>query len=282
MSARPLPLRVLPGRLRQSLFYRYYLPRRLDRPDLFRRAALRLAPQFRMELLPSDVHHAAVAFTGEYEPRLGARVVELGRAGGTMLDIGANAGYFTLLWLSAAAANRVAAWEASPRNVRLLGQNLTFNGVAGRVELHAAAASNASGTATFDPGPEDQTGWGSLVSGSAEGDASGAEGVGAELTQFKVPTERIDAELPADLQIPLMKIDVEGAEGLALEGCEGLLRSQRVKEIWFEQNKPGAAALGVPVNRPLEILRDHGYDCRPVGKEDGELIDWIASPRPNR
>ena len=70
-----------------------------------------------MDLVPTDVHHAAVAYTGEYEPGLSRRVAELGRAGGLFLDVGANAGYFTLIWLAANPDNRAICWEASPRNL---------------------------------------------------------------------------------------------------------------------------------------------------------------------
>ena len=73
-----------------------------------------------MDLIPTDVHHAAVAYLGEYEPDLSRRVAELGADGGLFLDVGANAGYFTLIWLAANPGNRAVCREASPRNLALL------------------------------------------------------------------------------------------------------------------------------------------------------------------
>jgi hypothetical protein len=96
--SRPLLMRVLSGRLRRSAFHRLYLPAADRWRPLFTNAPLELAPDMKMDLVPSDFMHAAIAFTGEYEPELSRRVAEEGKTGGLFVDVGANVGYFPLIW----------------------------------------------------------------------------------------------------------------------------------------------------------------------------------------
>ncbi len=59
------------------------------------------------------------------------------------------------------------------------------------------AAGNTSGIASFDPGPESQTGWGGLASPSTSENSSAAEVI------------RLDEVI--NYPVDFMKIDVEGA-----------------------------------------------------------------------
>ena len=95
---RPLFLRLAPDRLRLSMWSRFYSSKQNSWLPLYKSAALRHAPRVGMELIPGDAISDCIAFTGVYELGLTRRVVELARDGGTFIDIGANLGYFTLLW----------------------------------------------------------------------------------------------------------------------------------------------------------------------------------------
>ena len=112
-----------------------------------------------MTVLPGDVISDYIAFTGAYELALSRRVVELATRGGIMIDVGANLGYFSLLWASQRPDNRVIAFEASPRNVRLLDQNVRTNAFESRIRIVPCAAAATPGRLAFDVGPDDQTGW---------------------------------------------------------------------------------------------------------------------------
>ena len=79
-----------------------------------------------MRLRPGDVAHGEIAFLGFTELGLTRVVAERARQGGLLVDVGANWGYFTLLWLAARADNRVVAVEASPRNLEALRENLAY------------------------------------------------------------------------------------------------------------------------------------------------------------
>ena len=87
----------------------------------------------------------------EAETALYARCI---RAGDTIVDVGANIGYFTLLFArSAGPAGRVFAFEPEPDNFRLLETNVERNGYR-NVTAVRQAVSGAPGSAPLGLAPE--------------------------------------------------------------------------------------------------------------------------------
>lgn len=259
---RPLLLRLLPDRLRLSAWARLYRPAPPKWRPLYQAAPLRFAPGVTMELVPGDVISDSIAFTGVFELPLSRDMRTLARRGGALIDVGANLGYFTLLWAAANPANRVFAFEASPRNVELLTRNVERNGFDRQVRVIPCAAGREVGSLAFDPGPADQTGWGGFA-------ASGP---------ITVDVVRVDQAAQYPPEVTLLKVDVEGADAWALMGCERLLRDRRVMQVRFEQNKPRMRALGIPEDEAQRFLRSVGYDPRPLTDPRGDLVEWFAVP----
>jgi FkbM family methyltransferase len=260
---RPFLLSITPERWRLSVWSRFYRNRQSDWLPLYKSASLHFAPQIDMELVPGDVLSDRVAFMGVHETDLSRRVVELGRKGGTMVDIGANLGYFTLLWAACNPANKCIAFEASPRNVEILRRNVSRNGLESQIEIVPCAAGAAPGKFQFDLGPPDQRGWGGLALAASD-------------RSIEVDVVRADEAIPSNTQIALMKVDTEGADAWALMGCERLLKAGAVREIWFEQNKPRSQALGIPLDAAREFLRTVGYAATPRGEQGSQVVEWVA------
>ena len=212
---RPLLLRALPRRLRTSAFARLYRGRHAAWLPLYKAAPLRFAPHVSMRLVPGDVISDYIAFTGEYEPCLTRRVAQLARHGGTLVDVGANLGYFALLWAATKPSNRCVAFEASPRNVGILRENVVSNGLGAHVEVVPKAAGAAPGKLPFDVGPIEQTGWGGFAEQGREG-------------TIEIEVVRVDEVIRSDEPIALLKLDIEGADTWALMGCERLLKGRLV------------------------------------------------------
>jgi FkbM family methyltransferase len=261
---RPLLIRSLPHRFGLSLLYRYYLARRERWIFLYKNAPLRI-PGISMDLVPGDVISDQIAFTGAYESELTERIITLGRRGGTMIDVGANLGYFSLLWAASKPSNRCIAFEAAPRNIRILRENVSRNGLEERIKIVPCAASAQPGKVRFDLGPDDQTGWGGITHN-------------IQKESIEVEAVRVDEVLAPDEPIVLLKIDTEGADTLVLEGCERLLNRKMVREIWFEQNKPRMKLLGIGDGQAQAYLESVGYLCRPHGETHSDLVEWTAVP----
>jgi hypothetical protein len=160
---RPLLLRMVPDRLCIAIWARLYRSKQKHWQPLYRAATLRHGPLVSMELVSGDVISDCIAFTGVYEPVLTRRVVELARQGGTLIDIGANLGYFALIWAACNPANKCIAFEASPRNVDILLRNVNQNQFETQITVVPSPAGAAQGKLWFDIGPPDQTGWGGLT-----------------------------------------------------------------------------------------------------------------------
>ncbi|MEP6506594.1 MAG: FkbM family methyltransferase [Gemmatimonadales bacterium] len=264
-ARRPLLLRALPDRLAIALWSRAYRGKHARWSELYHTADLRYAPGVTMRLKPGDVISDCIAFTGIYERLLTRRVSALARAGGTMIEVGANIGYFSLLWASARKNNRCISFEASPRIIEMLRSNVSRNGFEDRIDVVPMAAGAASGRLAFDVGPAEQTGWGGFA---AKAGAS----------TIDVAVIRVDDYVASNRPIALLKIDAEGADSWALEGCERLLAGRMVEEVWYEQNKPRMRALEIPVEAAQTYLRRLGYDVVPRSDISSDVVEWSARP----
>jgi FkbM family methyltransferase len=259
-------LRLLPPRLRASLWSRCYHPTGEHFHGLFASALLHFAPNVRMQLVPGDVISDSIAFTGLYDLSFSRHVSAVARKGGVLIDVGANLGYFSLLWAAARPDNHVVAFEPSPRNIELLKANVFRNGFADRIDIRTQAVGSASGEMEFDTGPEEQTGWG---------------GLSLKKTQqsIRVPVVRLDEALTETDEIAMLKIDIEGADTWAILGAERLLRERRIKNIWWEQNTQRMRQLEIPAAKSVEFLKGLGYEPTPNGHLDANTINWFATLR---
>ncbi|HEV3304762.1 MAG TPA: FkbM family methyltransferase, partial [Planctomycetaceae bacterium] len=133
---------------------------------------------------------------------------------GLFVDVGANLGYFSLLWAAQDAQNRAIAIEASPRIVGLLEENVRDNRLGDRITVRAQAAGARRGTMQFNSGPAEQTGWGGFAPATSS----------ATATVDVVPLDELLSEIQ---DIAILMVDVQGADFWALQGAERLLRERR-------------------------------------------------------
>lgn len=145
--------------------------------------------------------------------------VEFG-PGSVALDVGANIGAVTC-WLSRriGTAGRVVAFEPDPDNLAILRQNLALNDVE-RIDLVERGAWSEAGELEFHAG-------GGYTSSFCR--TSYVERRPERFHTTRIPVTTIDAEVVA-LRLPrvdLIKMDIEGAEGPALQGAADTLRRWR-------------------------------------------------------
>jgi FkbM family methyltransferase len=150
---------------------------------------------------------------GTHEERVQDALAEHVSPGLTVYDVGAHAGFFTLLASRLAGpSGRVFAFEPRPDNVERLHRNIDANRVT-NVDVIPAALSDRSGSAAFV-----------MHESTLEGRLADP----GEMSAASVRTEAIDALVRDGMAPPdLMKVDVEGAEGGVIRGAARTIDAHR-------------------------------------------------------
>ena len=171
-------------------------------------------------------------------------VLPLLRPGELFVDIGANFG----LWALAAARRGcpVIAVEPVPATRERLAANVRRNGLAERVEIVAAAISDAPGTLTL-----------SLPAGES-GQASVHAGAAQRVETFTVSAITLD-QLIGERRVGFLKIDIEGHEPALLAGGARVLASGQVERLLIELTSVALARAGRSSGAIIDALLAHGY-----------------------
>jgi FkbM family methyltransferase len=208
---------------------------------------------FRFELHPYYFIDRSILAFGGYDVPLLRFLHERIRPGEVCLDVGATLGQVTVhLATLVGPHGRVLAFEPLPHVRERLSRHVAANGVADRVELHAVALADATGTATFhfaEPAVTNQ-GMGSLVMDDHPGLGLRCEVRTARLDDFVAQRgiERID----------WIKIDVQGAEPRLLDGARATL-DRLSPELLVEVDPVDLRAGGATSRSLLGTLGDRGY-----------------------
>lgn len=258
-------LRFAPLTIRSSLFYRFFLSKGDDRYELFNHARLALCPCLKMNLLSTDIAHQHIAYTGFFELNLSRKIAKLSKSGGLMVDVGANYGYYSLLWASQNRDNRVVAFEAVEGNADAMRENVSINSLSEQITIVRKAAGKKSGNFYFDLGPSSQSTWGGFSMKKA--------------TSKKVDVVTLDEYLSSIINIDVLKIDVEGADTWVLYGAQKLLTEKRISNIFYEQNKVRLQALGIGLDDAQNFLKEMGYTVKNIDCPHKELTEFYAYPQ---
>lgn len=262
-----------------------WLGNRLGKPPGFERVVRFLAPPercaglgevclvrdgslFRTRLgLPLGWH---IGFFGSYEPELRDIMRAVLPAGGTAIDIGANAGWHTLLMAQRVGARgQVLAVEPNPSVREHLRRNIAVNRLE-QIEIVGAALAEAKGTLNFfAPDADDPA----SASGHVVADAvASPDAVRVEANTLDI----LAAERKLD-RLDLVKIDAEGFEWPILQGAQMSIARFR-PYIIFEFDQAYAAPGRDSGRLFAEFFRRHRYELFAVGRNWSALIRaWPAS-----
>jgi FkbM family methyltransferase len=158
---------------------------------------------------------------GITEPEVTRTLTSVVQPGWTCVDVGAHKGYFTLLLAKLVGENgRVIAFEAHPDNAATSRRHAAVNGVEERVTVVNRAVSDGSE-------PEVTLYFGREGS-SFEWNILGRDVLGRETEAvLRVPATTLDAHFAPGERIDFLKIDIEGAEAMALPGMNRILLESR-------------------------------------------------------
>lgn len=230
---------------------------------------VRLVGGLRMRVDPRDENGRRVFVEG-YDPRerLTRLFIELLRPGDNVLDIGANVGYYSMVASHLVGrAGTVHAFEASPFVLPWLESGVRLSGRSGaNIHVHGVAVADRCGEVSFHAARPEKTGFSSI------------RDLGSEAARTTtVPCTSIDALLETLPPIRLVKLDIEGAELLALRGMSRLIERDR-PWIISEMDDEFLRSLGGSAQDMFDLLRARGYALSRV-IERGALVPLDSPPR---
>lgn len=195
-----------------------------------------------LSLMPSLVT------TGMIETPLTKFFINNIKPGNTVIDIGANVGYFTVLGaLLVGNKGKVIGYEANSDIFPLLQDNISMNWLTQQTTLINKAIYSKNTKLEF------------YVSNKFQGDSSinrcsTNEILESSYTKRTVEAVSLENELMSIGKIDLLKIDIEGGEYHAFLGMIELIKQNKIKKIVFEWNKSMLGENAEPFSSLIEEI----------------------------
>ena len=170
------------------------------------------------------------------------------KSGDTVVDVGANIGYYTLIFAKLVGnTGKVIAFEPEPKNFKILKKNISINKLTNVILEQKIVSNKNEKTKLF------------LANSGI---------VGHHINPTKNSTNFIEVDSVTlddyfltnniSKKINFLKIDVEGAEIKVLEGAKTILRNDKIK-IFTEFNRLAIEKLGVKPEKFLSLLTENNF-----------------------
>lgn len=209
----------------------------------------------------SGRHAPSLAFVttlirGHYEADAKALMQGLVREGMTVFDVGAHVGHYTLMAAKLVGPRgRVYAFEPEPDNYAILAKNVALNGYA-NVICVPKAISDRTGVLTFYLSHQ----------GNDRHSIVGSPDASAHVSRCEVPAITLD-QFSASIgwpRVDVIKMDIEGAEPMAIAGMAQLLRRSGDLNLIIEFAPEILRAGGTDPSAFLATLTSLGFTTAPV------------------
>lgn len=192
---------------------------------------------------------------GSYEEDKQKLLTELSLEGTTVLDIGANVGFFSILLSRlVGATGKVISFEPLPRNIEFIRQHIRLNKI-DNIEIISAAVSDKIGKMKFATSHLH------------------AQGYLTDKGDLEVSMNTLDSLDNLNNPVSLVKIDVEGAEANVLRGGEKFFQEYRPIILLATHGKN-------QVNDCQVILHEYNYSMALINKDlyGFGCDEWLAKP----
>ena len=204
-----------------------------------------------------DLHEHAqrIMYLNLYERRLRRQMMRLLPAGGCVVDVGANVGFWAVQCaLAMGPAGHVYAFEPNPWAIQRLLHNIRINR-----RRHPLGDVEVIGSAVGD-----REGWAELMASDLAAHASQASlhppeeaAEAAALQKISVPVTRLDDVVKR--HVHLLKIDVEGHEMAVLDGAARLFAESPPDTLVIEIHEANLVRAGQSGAALTRRLHDLGY-----------------------
>ena len=217
-------------------------------------------PEGVVVLNPKDPVVSGALTLGVYEKFETALVREHLKQGMTVLDIGANVGYYTVIFAKLVGGRgKVIAFEPDTDNFSFLESTIKANGFR-NVFSHLTAVGDTNGEIKLYKSPDN------LADHRIYSFPESNESIITPLVTIDdfVRKERIG-------KIDFIKMDIQGAEGRALKGMLETLKSQSSLTIFTEFWPQGLHDSGSDALWFLDTLRNLGFSIREINEKNSRI-----------
>lgn len=168
-----------------------------------------------------------------------------------ILDIGANAGIYSLAALGIQPDATVHAFEPTPEIAQRLRETSSMNELS-QLHVHEVAVTSTTGYGTlnrFNGELGENEGMNYVTADTSD---SGAEHVQTVTLDQFCQEHAID-------HIDLLKLDIQGNEPLALKGASQLFDGGRIAAVFTELNWAKEPGVGCPATESIQLLEESGF-----------------------
>jgi len=198
-----------------------------------------------------------------YEPQTTELFLKNIKTFSKIVDIGANVGYYTLLAAKKCTKGIVYAFEPDLENFNLLKENIKINNLK-NVVIENKAISNKNGFSNF------------LIANIHKGKSRLLKKDYPNINQARVRTIKLDSYFK-NVKIDLIKMDIEGAEILALLGAKRLIRYQKKLTIILEYNPQHISEYGYEPKQLIDLIESLDLKIyKIIDESQGKVIDYTS------
>ena len=214
-----------------------------------------------MFLNPKDkVITTHMVLSGSWEPKETEMFLQLAKPGDTIVDVGANIGYYTVLGAQAVGpAGKIYAFEPDPVAFGFLTKNVKTNGYANVIAEEKALSNKSEKIKLY-------------LDEFNKGDHRIYQ-VGNR-PAIDVVAVTLDGYLPPDRRkVDLIKIDTQGAEVVILQGMIETLKANPSVKMLVEFWPKGLSEFGFTAVQLLDILDGLGFKYRAIHEENNTVVE---------
>ncbi|MBW2042295.1 MAG: FkbM family methyltransferase [Deltaproteobacteria bacterium] len=194
-------------------------------------------------------------------------LAEICKPGMVAVDIGANVGYHAL-WIAQHVGIDGAVWafEPEPGNYKALMRNIRLNHLSNIFPVQKAIGAKSGSNWLY-------------VSKSHNGNHSICQPLFNNRHLIPIDMATLDDFFPPSQRIDLIKMDIEGAEGLALAGMQRCLAENPELTVFFEFSPSNLSRTGFAPAAVLAGLKDVGFHLALIDEDRKRLttIEDVSS-----
>ena len=213
-----------------------------------------------MQVHPDDnVITEHLSQNGCFEPLETRLVQQVIKPGQTVIDVGANIGYYTLQFAKLVGpTGHVYAFEPDPENYKLLCRNVAQNGYANVTTIQKAVSNCSAQLKLF----RNEENFGDHRIYDCDNGRPSVTVDTISLDQYVATIDRA---------IDVIKFDIQGAEAMAFEGMSKLLHDHTALQIITEFWPRGLKMSGTEPRKFLENLIEHGFQVKVIDEQSSSL-----------